>query len=389
MVPVESGLRRDLVTAVVAFAVGAAFLVVLTQQPWSQTRWQLGPVALVCVGLVFRRSAPLVALPIGTAAVVAHQILVGENQAGPALATPLIYTQILYDACLYGSRRLSRLLLWGAAAVTLAAACAGLIWFSPTDGALLGFVAGLFTVLPVMTALEVRHHREQAESERLRAEQVSRLAELDHRTAVAAERTRMARELHDLVANHLSAIAVQSTAALAVRSEQADAARRALTVIRENSVQGLNEMRRMIGLLREGDGDSEPATTAPRLAEIQPLLDAAGESGMAARLRIDGEARPLPAAVDLAAYRVVQESLTNAVKHAAPGEAEVAIRYRPDRVTITVDSSGAGRSRVPGSGAGLIGMGERAALLDGTFTAGPHAGGWRVQIEFPIGDEAR
>ncbi len=246
--------------------------------------------------------------------------------------------------------------------------------------------------MPALTALEVRHHREQALAERLRAEQVTRLAELDHRNAVVTERTRMARELHDLVANHLSAIAVQSTAALSVRSDETGAARRALTVIRENSVQGLEEMRRMIGLLRDQDG-TDPITTAPRLDELQPLLDQAGESGVAARLTITGAARPMPAAVELAAYRIVQESLTNAVKHAAPGRAEVTLAYLPERLTVTVDSTLPERANrattppVPGSGTGLVGMRERSALLTGEFAAGPHEGGWRVRVELPISEE--
>jgi signal transduction histidine kinase len=373
--------RRDVAIAAVAFVLGIGMLVVLSGQPWPPPAVEIGPVLLVSVALAFRRTAPRAALGVGLAA-----IAIDSVPDGPAIVAPILYSQIIYDACLYGSRTLARWLIRLSAAVTLLAVAAGLIWLDGTNGLLLGFYFGLITLVPALTAMEVRHHREQAQSERLRAEQVARLAELDHRNAVATERTRMARELHDLVANHLSAIAVQSTAALSVRTEQGAAARRALKVIRENSVQGLDEMRRMIGLLRDHD-DADPITTAPRLDELQPLLDQAAESGVAATLRVAGEARPLPAAVELAAYRIVQESLTNALKHAAPGRAEVTIDYRPERVAVTVENTLPERdngSAVPGSGAGLIGMGERAALLDGSFAAGPHERGWRVHVELPI-----
>jgi signal transduction histidine kinase len=377
------GLRRDLLIAGAAYVVGAGMLVVAHGMPRQLSAWSLVPLAVACAGLAFRRSRPLLALAIGSVAVVADQFVPREIDQ-LSLVTPLVYSQILYDACLYGSRTLARWLLRVSVVATLGAVGAGLIWLPGTGAALLGIVVAAFTVLPAITGFEVRHHREQAEAERLRAEQVARLAELDHRNAVAAERTRMARELHDVVANHLSAIAVQSTAALAVGGDESE---RALTVIRENSVQGLEEMRRMIGLLRSDDAD--PVTTAPRLDELSPLLDQAGESGVDARVRIDGEPRSLPAAVDLAAYRIVQEALTNVVKHAAPGRADVTIAYRPDRVAVSVENPLPQRLNgvhVPGSGTGLVGMGERAALLDGTFRAGPRDGAWQVYVDLPTGE---
>lgn len=374
-------MRRDLLIACAAYVVGAGLLAVAYGMPRDLSAWSLVPLGVTCAGLAFRRSRPMLALALGTVAVVADQFVPRDtNQL--ALATPLVYSQILYDACLYGGRTLARWLLRISVVATLATIGAGLVWLPGKDGALLGIVLGAFTVMPAMTGFEVRHHRERADEERQRAEQITRLAELDHRNAVTAERTRMARELHDVVANHLSAIAVQSTAALAVGGDERQ---RALTVIRENSVQGLEEMRRMIGLLRASD-DADPITTAPRLDELRPLLDQAGEAGVTAKVTIDGEPRPLPAAVDLAAYRVVQESLTNIVKHAAPTSADVTIAYEPEQITVTVENplppplNGA---TVPGSGAGLVGMGERAALLGGAFTAGPDGGAWRVRVELP------
>jgi signal transduction histidine kinase len=241
--------------------------------------------------------------------------------------------------------------------------------------------AGLVGVTPVITALIIRQLEEQAASERIRAEQVARLAELDRKTAVQAERARMARELHDMIANHFSAIAIQSTAVLSRRDLDPAVVRQVLESVRENSVQGMAEMRSMIGLLRQ-DGE-EAETVRLRMAEAGRLAERARESGLDVRLRVDGEVRELPAAVDLAGYRIVQESLTNALKHGGR-TAEAVIDYRPGEVVLTVDNPVDGTGpRLPGAGAGLIGMRERAALVGGRVEAGPHGGGWRVRAALP------
>ncbi|NEA29214.1 sensor histidine kinase, partial [Actinomadura bangladeshensis] len=224
--------------------------------------------------------------------------------------------------------------------------------------------------------------RRRAEAERERAEQVARLAELDRRAAVTAERARMARELHDVIANHLSAVALHSSAVLRVADLDRAEIERSLRVIRENSVQGLAEMRRMIGLLRDG-GDADPAAR-PRLAELDRLVRHTARSDLSARLEVAGEPAELPAAVELAAYRIVQESLTNALKHAGPGRAEVRVEYGR-RLVIDVSSPlGRDGSRLPGSGSGLVGMRERAVMLAGEFDAGPDGGRWRVHAELPV-----
>ncbi|NEE16070.1 two-component sensor histidine kinase, partial [Streptomyces sp. SID7499] len=163
---------------------------------------------------------------------------------------------------------------------------------------------------------------------RLAAAQTARLAEMDRTQAVAAERARMARELHDMVANHLSAVAIHSTAALSI--DDPDTSRNALKVIRENSVEGLSEMRRLIGLLREGGEDQAPAA-APTLAALDSLIEQTNVNGASGGLVCTLEdtreeaAGALPTPVELAAYRIVQESLTNALKHAAPGPVVVRI----------------------------------------------------------------
>ncbi|MFJ5233662.1 sensor histidine kinase [Kitasatospora sp. NPDC088391] len=310
---------------------------------------------------------------------------------GSLMATLLMYTDLLYAATLYGPPRMSRVLQLTGAASTLV--LSGLTWrYGSVPGALLIAVfCGLVFLAPVWTADLLRRHRDRAEAEWLRAEQTALLAELDRRGAVAAERARMARELHDVIANHLSAIAIHATGAQAVarrqHRERDEPLVEALAVIRESSVQGLAEMRRMIGLLRADD--PEEPSVAPRLAALDVLLAQAGAAGRAAGLSFglteSGERGELPAPLELAAYRIVQESLTNAVKHAAPGPVRLHIRYGEGELEILVESAhraGEGRP-VPGARAGLVGMGERAQLLGGEFTAGPDGDTWRVRAVLP------
>lgn len=188
-----------------------------------------------------------------------------------------------------------------------------------------------------------------------------------------------------MVANHLSAIAIHSTAALSI--DEPDTSREALTVIRENSVEGLAEMRRLIGILR--DGDDEPAAV-PTLDGLGALVDGARTGGL--DVTLDAAPGRVPAPVELAAYRIVQESLTNALKHGCPGRVSVALVRRDGVLEVRVTSPYGRRDgpRVPGSGAGLVGMRERAALLGGAFDAGPDGASWTVRATLPVteGDPA-
>ncbi|AKG45532.1 sensor histidine kinase [Streptomyces xiamenensis] len=351
------------------------------------------PVALIgllamCGAELLRRGAPGWCLGIGTAAVL------WDSLTGGLLAVLLMFTDVVYAAVLYGGPRLSRAVLRGSVALTVAVTVGALAWLRDPQALALGVLAAAVTATPAWTAAIVRGHRESAAHARLRAEQTALLAEMDRVQAVTDERARMARELHDVVANHLSAIAIHSTAALTL--DDPDAGRDALTIIRENSTQGLAEMRRLIGILRADDPDAAPEAL-PGLDSLDALIARAARSA-AGRLRITAEDRRAdlprpPAPVDLAAYRIVQESLTNALKHATPGE----VRVRLDQddaqsltVCVTSPNAAAGhdtsRPRAPGSGAGLTGMRERVALLGGTFSAGPHGEGdrWQVLARLPL-----
>lgn len=345
----------------------------------------LAPLLAVCVAVGLRRAAPRTSLAVGTAA------LVVDTALGNSLGTVVVYTQVLYDACVYGPPRLWRWLLRITVALSLIGVVAGVLGFGQWRGAAVGVPVVLAGLLPVLTGISVRQYRDQAAAERARAEQTARLVELDRRQAVSAERARMARELHDVVANHLSAVAIHATAALSVRGLDRGQVESALRVIRESSVQGLAEMRQMIEVLRDpGTGGTQPdgalaETVTARLAETDRLVEGIRAAGLAVRVRTDGTPGPLPVGVDLAAYRIVQESLTNALKHGA-GDAELTIAYRPAEVVVTVENpvrrDGAG---LPGAGAGLIGMRERATLLAGRFSAGPRDGRWQVRASLPTG----
>ncbi|KQX47553.1 hypothetical protein ASE09_30530 [Streptomyces sp. Root66D1] len=388
----------DLLIALSGLAVGVllwSFGLYTTGDRVFDQRWAaLVPLAVMSACEAGRRTTPRTALTVGTLAVVADQFTNGN------LATVLMFTDIVYAAVVYGPPAQARRVPYTTGLITIAVTIGFLVWWQNAVALLVGVITGMVSFLPAMTGAIVRNHREAAEAARLRAEQTALLAEMDRVQAVVAERARMARELHDMVANHLSAIAIHSTAALSL--DEPATTRQALTVIRENSVAGLSEMRRLIGLLRDSSGDTEPAA-APTLAGLDALVDQARAnarpSGLVLLLDDTRETGAgLPAPVELAAYRIVQESLTNALKHAAPGEVRVRLAREPGALTVEVTSPYGERPgpTAPGSGAGLVGMRERVALLDGVFEAGPVTDGggrkrWRVRAELPVApsDEER
>jgi signal transduction histidine kinase len=222
--------------------------------------------------------------------------------------------------------------------------------------------------------------------------------------AVLLERIRIARELHDVTAHHLSVIAVQAGLARYVLDSDTETADHALRTISEVGSEGLAELRRLISLLRpdddEGGGraDDHPA---PGIAQLPVLIERVGLSGTPSRYAISGRARPLPAGVELCVYRVVQESLTNVLKHAPGASVDVQLEYAPESVSVTVSDSGAHtvpaqRTRTPrsaaaqatehtGAGVGLTGMRERAALYGGRLSAGRNADrGFEVSLTLPL-----
>jgi len=344
--------------------------ITLFDGPWPV----LLPLTVLAGCELLRRTAPRAALLTGTAAICADLVTQGN------LATILMFTDVVYAAVLYGPLASARRIQWITGLLTVAGTLVPFAVWRVPEALLIGVVVGVVAYGPAATGWIVRNHRDAAEAARLRAEQTALLAEMDRTQAVTAERARMARELHDMVANHLSAIAIHSTAALSI--DEPATSREALAVIRENSVDGLAEMRRLIGILR--DGDHEPAAV-PTLDGLTALVDGARANGLDVTLDACHHSA-VPAPVELAAYRIVQESLTNALKHACPGRVRVLLAQRDGELTVAVSSPYGDRDgpRAPGSGAGLVGMRERAALLGGTFDAGPDGPHWTVRATLPL-----
>ncbi|MFF5258506.1 sensor histidine kinase [Actinomadura viridis] len=224
-----------------------------------------------------------------------------------------------------------------------------------------------------------------------RAAAAARTRSEEERRQASEERLRMARELHDVLAHNISMINVQAGVALHLIDDDPGQARTALAAIKEASKEALTEMRSVIGALRSQDETAPRAPTAG-LARLEELLGRARSAGLRVDAEIVGDRRPLPAGTDLAAFRIVQESLTNVGRHAGPGPvtARVRIAYGEREVAVRVDDDGQGVSLLddhPG-GSGINGMRERAAALGGTFSAGPRpGGGFRVSATLPVDEE--
>ena len=224
-----------------------------------------------------------------------------------------------------------------------------------------------------------------------RAVRLEREREGEARRAVASERARIARELHDVVAHHVSMMVVQAEAGpLAVERDPARAAG-AFEAIATTGRQALVEMRRLLGVLR-GDGQAPSLAPQPGLDQVPSLVEQVGRAGLEVELVVEGEKAPLPAGVELSAYRIVQEALTNAVRHAGPGRARVLVRYGERDLELTVRDDGGGGAAAPAggpptrSGQGLVGMRERVSLFGGELHAGPGPdGGFTVAARLPLG----
>jgi signal transduction histidine kinase len=339
-------------------------------------------IAVACLGLTVRSAHPLIGLGVTTGVLLVGILGTGTSPFGVMLC----FADSLYSAVLLGSRRAAWTVSGSAAAVATLTALLSLVG-EGGRAALLALLNMGMLAIPVFWALEVRRHAETAEAERTRAEQADRLAELGRAAAVAAERARMARDLHDVIAGQLSAIAIQSEAVLSMPDPDPAILRRVLASVRRDSVASLAEMRTMIGLLRaDGSGDADPRTAPAGLDRIDDLLATARATGLDVTLT-DGRpgAVALPAATDLAAYRIVQEALTNVAKH-APGSA-VALTLIQDGSGLTVEVTNplvAGAARGGGTGTGLLGLHERAAAVGGTVTAGADGGRWALQAVLPV-----
>jgi signal transduction histidine kinase len=331
--------------------------------------------------LVARRRWPAAVLVV-TCAATAASVALGYP-TGPIWATPLI---ALYSAAATGRRALALL-----AAAVLAAV--PVVWALLDAGT--PAEVGL-TVLLVALALamgEVSRGRRDylAEAER-RAVEAERTREETARRHAGEERLRLARDLHDITAHTIAVIAIQAgVAEEALDRFEADPepAREAVRAIRASSREAMAELKATVTMLREG---AAPRGPLPGLDQLEELVDMARSAGVRVELAVSGVARPLPPAVDLTAYRIVQESLTNVLRHAQATSATIRLRYEPDVVEVEVDDNGQGSGRPPpgvlgtgSAGHGLAVMAERAAAVGGRLVAGPkQASGFRVHARLPV-----
>jgi signal transduction histidine kinase len=214
-----------------------------------------------------------------------------------------------------------------------------------------------------------------------RAERLERDRERESARAVAEEQARIARELHDVIAHNLSVMVVQAAAANDVFDSKPERAREALRTIEATGRGALSELRRLLGAVR---GDGADFAPQPDLGQLDELIDQVRAAGLHVVLHVEGEARPLPAALELSAYRVVQEALTNTLKHAHASRVDVALRYRDDTLDVEVRDDGSGSGDGHGDGRGLIGMRERVGVFGGSLDAGPApGGGFAIAARFP------
>lgn len=248
---------------------------------------------------------------------------------------------------------------------------------APSVVAAVALAAWLLVLLTVAEVIRMRRER---------AVDVERSREEEARRRVSEERLRIARELHDVLAHNISLINVQAGVALHLIDDQPEQARSALATIKDASKEALGEMRSVLGVLRQVD-EGSPRRPAPSLARVDDLVAGAEGAGLTVRTEIEGDPRQLPASVDVAGFRIVQEALTNAARHAGPATATVRVTYGPSDLTVVVEDDGRGAtpSGLPGSGSGIVGMRERVAALGGQLEVGPRpGGGFRVRARLPL-----
>ena len=371
----------DLVTVAIVIAVIELNVAVgggAGAAPLDALSWTLG--AVIALPLLVHRRWPRAVLLITFATMIVFYLVHRRNiSPAPLMGVPV------YDVAVAGYLAL-------AITVPMVIMVAGLVAVGLSGGESLVTVLANFLpsfvifILAVALGEVVRGRRALAAETGRRLE----LAEEEQRSQaarlLAEERLRIARELHDTVAHSMATITVQAGSALHVLSPGDDGAvREALVNIRETSKSALGEMRAVLGQLREGAGAAQAAPEGLGLERLPELRAAVTAAGSPVRVSVEGEPGSLPPAVDHAAYRILQESLTNVLRHAVSGtEAEVSLRYEPDSVTITVANDGCVPGGSPGTGNGLRGMRERAAAVGGQLEAGPcPGGGFLVTAKLP------
>ncbi|MFL5953363.1 MAG: sensor histidine kinase [Gaiellaceae bacterium] len=337
---------------------------------------------LVTLPLAFRRTHPIPVAAVVTAAGIASAAAVAPSQ-GPFEA----FVALVFAVYSIGAHVAGRRSAWATAAIAVSVAVSGLVAVLVADGSSGGDWYPIVFWCVVAWALgRVVRSRDlrTSELERL-ARELAAERDLRAREAVTVERARIARELHDVIAHNVSVMSVQAAAAGRVLGIDPPAARDALDAIERTGRQTIDEMRRMLGVLRSAD-DELGLAPQPGLADVESLVAEMRASGLAIDLEIEGRREQLPAGLELSAYRIVQEALTNALKHAGDARARVIVRYTSDAVELEVVDDGSPTLPGDGTGHGLTGMRERVALFGGELEAGRGAdGGWSLRARLPLG----
>jgi signal transduction histidine kinase len=341
---------------------------------------------LGCAALVLRRRYPLGVLAFTCAVTVGYVATEGGRESGPVVVCAVV---ALYSAAAYTDRPTT----WRAGVLT----CVGLTaaamlvgrrpWYSPENLALLAW-----TGMAAAAGDAKRTRRAYIAAIEERAERAERTREQEAKRRVTEERMRIARELHDVVAHHIALVNVQAGVAAHVMDTRPDQAKQALAHVRQASRSALDELRATVGLLRQSGDPEAPMEPAPGLGVLDQLVDGFRRAGLPIEVAVAEPAPSLPASVDLTAYRVIQESLTNAHKHAGAGaRVEVRVTRAPDALEVTVQDDGGtspaetAETGQHAGGHGLMGMRERTAALGGTCEAGRCPdGGFRVHARLPL-----
>lgn len=345
---------------------------------------QLGVIALTVLGLlplIWRRQFPAVvfAACIGAGAL--------QTVLGPTVESNLGVPVAFYTVAALCARRVRQ-----AATVVMAASIvvASVAWHHENSASILAdlVVLGLVAVTAGVLGRNAGTRRAYLAALTDRADRLERERDQQARIAAAAERARIAREMHDVVAHNLSVMIALADGAEFTLTSSAPQARQAIAQVSRTGREALAEMRRLLGVLRE-DGAADGTAPQPRLTDLDTLIDQVRRAGLPVRLTIGGKPLDLPAGVQLTVFRLVQEALTNTLKHAGPGAtATVELRYDRRGIAVDVRDTGRGGSGVPVSsgGQGLVGMRERSAVYGGTVQAGPGPdGGWQVSTRINTG----
>jgi signal transduction histidine kinase len=323
------------------------------------------------VPLAWRRRAPLVVVALVMGAFAAQSLILDPTPTPDIELVPALVA--VYSVAAHGEG-LAPFVGGGLSIV------AGLIWLGIDDFLLPTVMFGGAWIAGRL--VQKRQLYAQAFAERARVLELER--EVNVRVAAAEERVRLARELHDAVGHSVSVMVVQAGAERLALGEERPATREALLAIERTGREALAEMSRLLGILRK-DGERLALAPRPSLAQVEALVATVRDTGLEVELRVEGDETSLPPAVDVSAYRIVQEALTNVVKHAGPARASVVVRYGGRAVEVQVTDDGCAAHNGDGPGYGLAGMRERVELHGGTFEAGRREeGGFIVKATLPV-----